>query len=138
MPIQIIVTDESGNEIYKLPIKDKVSLGRLDSCDYTIDDKKISKVHCTIEVTKAGKVLFSDNDSTNGSKLHGFRIKDVELKIGDKVKIGNHSIQIDVSKLTIKEKQTIGKADVDTGITLPKSTISKTASIIRDKINKIK
>jgi pSer/pThr/pTyr-binding forkhead associated (FHA) protein len=110
MAIIIIVTNKTGSVVHEISLQEKVSLGRDINCSFAIDDKALSKVHATLEITAKGKVLYTDNNSSNGSSMSGNSVKNAEMKINDKIRIGNHYLEIDASKLTSSEKLIIGKA----------------------------
>ena len=73
----------------KFPIvPPRVSLGRGEKADLTIDDPSISQLHVDVTV-KDGKVWILDLGSRNGTFVNDVRVhKEVELKEGDLIRIG--------------------------------------------------
>ena len=71
----INITNKSGSIIHKIELTGKVTIGRALTCNYVIEDKALSKIHGTLELTSNGKILYTDCDSSNGSKIHGKKIK---------------------------------------------------------------
>jgi pSer/pThr/pTyr-binding forkhead associated (FHA) protein len=137
MAVVIIVTNKAGNIVQEISLKGKVSLGRDSVCTIAIDDKAMSKIHATLELTAKGKVLFTDNNSSNGSSMSGNSIKTTEMKINNKIRIGNHYLEIVDAKLTSSERLSIGKSiPEDTLLAIPSadSTACKTRNLQLDKI----
>jgi hypothetical protein len=131
----ILITSRIGTSVYKIDLIEKVTIGRSETCNYPIEDKALSKIHGYLEITKAGKVLYTDNDSSNGSKLHDKKIKKAEIQINDKVKIGSHYISIDPSNLTSAERVNIGQSTyVQSEVKL--SAHTQTYTILRNEANK--
>jgi pSer/pThr/pTyr-binding forkhead associated (FHA) protein len=136
MTVQINITRKDGTLVYEIPLEidaSLISIGRSSSCNFSIDDNLLSKLHATLEITKSGKVIFTDNKSSNGSSCAGNKITTLEMKINDKVRIGNHYLQVDHSKLTTTEKRKIGTNDnVEELLTLPSvsKTLCETKNII--------
>nr|MDT0658324.1 FHA domain-containing protein [Micromonospora sp. DSM 115978] len=64
-------------------------IGRDESADFVIDDRKISRKHATVEVV-AGTAVLTDVGSTNGTWVNGERVTDVRhLRDGDRIRLGN-------------------------------------------------
>ncbi len=67
-------------------------LGRSPECQVTIDDPLVSREHAKILVN-GERVVFRDLGSRNGSKVNGQALRgEVELKDGDRLRIGNQEI----------------------------------------------
>ncbi len=136
MTIVINILNKTKEIICDIPLQGKISIGRDVTCSYPVDDKSLSKTHCFLEISDKGKILFTDNDSSNGSSLDGSSISNIFLKINDKIKIGNHYLQIDEKQLTSTEKLNIGKSKKpETQLTLPSKEITecKTKHLILSK-----
>ncbi|MBX3244395.1 MAG: FHA domain-containing protein [Acidobacteria bacterium] len=68
--IRLIYIDEEGYEQTVLAGADPFTIGRLPSCDLSIQDERISREHCRIE--RSGKDVFVDDlGSSNGTTLNG-------------------------------------------------------------------
>ncbi len=68
---------------------DQFSIGRDASCDLTITDMTVSRVHARLERTPHGWLL-SDLESTNGTRVNGWRVRDkVPVRAGDLVSFGS-------------------------------------------------
>jgi pSer/pThr/pTyr-binding forkhead associated (FHA) protein len=65
------------------------SIGRDASCDLAIADMTVSRRHATLERTADGWLL-SDLESTNGTRVNGWRVRGkVPVKAGDVVSFGD-------------------------------------------------
>jgi pSer/pThr/pTyr-binding forkhead associated (FHA) protein len=64
-----------------------MSIGRDPRNAIVLADPAVSRIHCRIE-GRAGTVLLSDLNSTNGTWVNGRRIDHEELANGDRVAIG--------------------------------------------------
>jgi DNA-binding NtrC family response regulator len=60
-----------------------------------VNDRTVSRYHCSITVTPSGFVL-RDLGSTNGTKLAGFRVETGYLKTGAIVKLGSSQFRFDL------------------------------------------
>jgi hypothetical protein len=68
---------------------DQFSIGRDASCDLTIADMTVSRLHAQLERTADGWLL-SDLESTNGTRVNGWRVRGkVPVRAGDLVSFGN-------------------------------------------------
>src|SRR5881398_2055433 len=59
--------------------------------DLSLDDKKVSRLHCEISLTDKGWLL-TDLDSTNGTWLDGKRVERAYLSPGSTLTVGDSSI----------------------------------------------
>jgi len=64
-----------------------VVIGRGDAADIVIDDEQASRRHARLRVTERGWVL-EDLESTNGTRVNGFRTRAQLLSDGDNLTIG--------------------------------------------------
>eukprot|EP01133_Synstelium_polycarpum_P008672 gene8672-10184_t len=73
------------------------TIGRSESCNIVVDDKKVSRTHCKIEVTESTCVLL-DMGSGHGTKVNRKVIDRHVLEVGDKIKIGKTTLLFDIVK----------------------------------------
>ncbi|RME05030.1 MAG: FHA domain-containing protein, partial [Planctomycetota bacterium] len=73
------------------PLKEETTLGRLRSCDITINDEELSRKHSKILLHK-GKYLLLDLQSRNGTYVNGKRVQKQLLQPGDKITVGNTTL----------------------------------------------
>ena len=84
----------NGNEVNKtLDISKGVrkSVGRTKENDLAINDQSISKIHASLTVDDAGKLIVADTGSTNGTFVNGERIaygKAIVIGDGGRIKFG--------------------------------------------------
>jgi len=75
---------------------DPVVIGRLDGCDVTVDDPKVSRRHA--EVRRDMEVFrVVDLDSTNGTEVNGKAVHDHVLADGDEVRVGDSVLRFEAS-----------------------------------------
>jgi MoxR-like ATPase len=78
-----------GLQVWTLPRRGAVSVGRDASCDVVIEHPSISRAHATIEVGDV--VLVRDSGSRNGTRLGGLALESgdaAELAVGATVELG--------------------------------------------------
>ncbi len=71
--------------------KEEYMIGRVENCDFIVEDDLVSRHHCKIIVNQAGATLI-DLASTNGTFLNGHRIEKGPLKEGDRIQVGSSTI----------------------------------------------
>jgi adenylate cyclase len=74
-------------------IREKLSIGRRESCDVCLRFPNISGMHAEL-VFKAGYWYIRDLNSTNGVKVNGVRVQEKLLHPRDKVTIGKRDFVI--------------------------------------------
>lgn len=87
--------DKPKSVVLKFPKGKRLSVGRTRENDLTIDDQSVSKIHATLFVNDANKLLVADTGSTNGTYLNGERIaygRAVAVGEGDKIKFGDAEV----------------------------------------------
>ena len=72
----------------------KVTLGRSDMADVTIDDDDASRLQCEIISAPAG-VMLADLGSTNGTFINGQKVTKHLLSDGDQIQIGRSVFRFD-------------------------------------------
>ncbi|MGC9089957.1 MAG: FHA domain-containing protein, partial [Caldisericia bacterium] len=83
-----------GEKELKIPLKGVV-IGRSSTCDVRVDDPQVSRIHSLIYF-KDGRYYLKDLDSENGTFINGKKISDTVINPGDKIEIGNYSIEFNV------------------------------------------
>jgi FHA domain/DUF1707 SHOCT-like domain len=78
-------------------VGDQFSIGRDASCDLTITDMTVSRLHARLDRTPDGWLL-SDLESTNGTRVNGWRVRGkVPVRVGDLVSFGSLEVVFGVS-----------------------------------------
>ena len=83
-----------GERELKIPPKGIV-IGRSLTCDVRVEDTQVSRMHSLIYF-KDGKYYIKDLDSENGTFVNGKKVSDTVINSGDRIEIGNYSIEFNV------------------------------------------
>ena len=83
--IRVLEGLERGRVFARLPTP--VTIGREDDNDIQLNDDRVSRFHAKLQVD-AGKVILTDLDSTNGTRVNGHPIQMRVLQAGDVLSIG--------------------------------------------------
>jgi adenylate cyclase len=79
-------------------IRDRLTLGRLESCDIPLRFPNVSKIHCELTF-RDGYWHIRDKGSTNGIKVNGLRVTSKYLHPGDEITIAKKRYKIDYQLL---------------------------------------
>ncbi len=71
----------------------RVTIGRLPSCDLTIDDSTVSREHAAV-VRRADGWWVIDLGSTNGTRVNGRRAAEHPLTHGDRLELGDVVVEL--------------------------------------------
>ncbi|MBW2273391.1 MAG: FHA domain-containing protein [Deltaproteobacteria bacterium] len=86
----VVQGPESGTE--HVLDRDQVTLGRGPDADICFDDSAMSKQHAALEITPEGYRV-RDMGSTNGTSVNGSQVVAADLKHGDRIGLGDHTLQ---------------------------------------------
>jgi adenylate cyclase len=75
-------------------IRNKLTIGRRESCDTCLRFPNISGLHCELTF-QDGYWLLRDLQSKNGVKVNGVKVKQKALRGGDKIAISNREFVIE-------------------------------------------
>ncbi len=94
---KLIVTSgpDKGKEL--VIERERVTIGRSVICDLVLEDKSVSGTHVEIIATEKG-FLLKDLDSTNGSRVGDLQIREVWIKPGTAVSLGQTRIEFEAQK----------------------------------------
>jgi pSer/pThr/pTyr-binding forkhead associated (FHA) protein len=86
--MKVVLIMFKGEERREFPIiGERITLGRRQECDLRIPTRDVSRQHC--EVTLDGKRLsVRDLGSSNGTFVNGKRVAEIDLKAGDRLRVG--------------------------------------------------
>lgn len=73
-------------------VKEGMTIGRASTADFRTPDDGVSRLHVQIESGAAGGLMARDLESRNGTFVNGARVDSVQLKDGDKIRIGSTTI----------------------------------------------
>ncbi len=88
------------NEEYPLILVESriLTVGRSETCDYTIKNEFLSQVHASL-LRKGDTLIASDLDSTNGVFINDEKITTSELKAGDILRFGSVRYKVEFREL---------------------------------------
>jgi pSer/pThr/pTyr-binding forkhead associated (FHA) protein len=92
----VVIEGPSAGSEYELNSLSYV-IGRSSDADLTLNDDAMSGNHAAIELGSSGFKI-RDMGSTNGTLVNGSKVNAADLKHGDKIKIGEHTLQYLVEK----------------------------------------
>jgi pSer/pThr/pTyr-binding forkhead associated (FHA) protein len=72
----------------------RITVGRSDVCDVSLDGETVSRVHC--EIRRIGSGYIIEDRSRNGTFINGSRIIESPLRDGDRIRIGKHLIEVEL------------------------------------------
>ena len=72
---------------------DSFVIGRSEACDLVLWDQTVSRRHAELSRTSVGWLL-SDLDSTNGTRVNGWRVKQGRVRPGDRVQVGRVRLRV--------------------------------------------
>jgi hypothetical protein len=74
-------------------VRDLTVVGRKDDCDFRLDHKSVSKLHCVLVKTD-GLLLLRDLGSTNGTRVNGQRVRRAALLPNDQLAIAGFKYRV--------------------------------------------
>ncbi len=77
-------------------------IGRNAGADLSLPDDALSGVHATIELGLAG-MRIRDLGSTNGTFVNGSQVQATDLKNGDRITLGEHTLQYQQAERTASD-----------------------------------
>ncbi|HUG89962.1 MAG TPA: FHA domain-containing protein [Planctomycetaceae bacterium] len=83
--IQLIEGLERGQVYAELPTP--VTIGREDDNSVRLNDERVSRFHAKIQ-EDGGRIILTDLDSTNGTRVNGHPVQMRVLQVGDQLSIG--------------------------------------------------
>ena len=110
--------ENEGVEIKLTPPRE-LYIGRSEESDIFLGEKKISRKHSMIQVSEDG-IRITDLESTNGTFVNSKKISEMELKNGDKIKVGSSVIEVQI------QTKTAASADAPTGAKSKEKSAPKT------------
>ena len=73
-----------------------LTIGRADDNRLVLDDGLVSRHHARVQARR-GALVFTDLESTNGSRVNGVRVAEVVLGEGDRIEIGGSVLIVEPS-----------------------------------------
>lgn len=91
---KLVVVDGPDRGSEAVIERERVTLGRSLICDLVLADKAVSGTHCELIASEQGFML-RDLDSTNGTHVGDLRVKEVWVKPGTVLRVGQTSIRFE-------------------------------------------
>jgi pSer/pThr/pTyr-binding forkhead associated (FHA) protein len=110
--LQVIDGLEAGRSYDDL--ETPVTIGREEDCDIRLNDDRVSRLHARIQ-EDAGRVILTDVDSTNGTRVNGHTVRMRVLQPGDQIVIGRCTLVYGTREESTEgaARQTVQAADGD-------------------------
>ena len=80
---------------FELQTGQSVTIGRSLANEVSVDDLRLSRRHCRLELGEQG-LTAEDMNSANGTFVNGVRVRKVPLKDGDTLQIGNRDVTVHI------------------------------------------
>ena len=74
-----------------------LTIGRAADNDVVLRDERVSRHHARI-AGRRGSLVLSDLGSTNGTEVNGQRVSDVVLGAGDRIRMGETTLEVEVDE----------------------------------------
>jgi HD-GYP domain-containing protein (c-di-GMP phosphodiesterase class II) len=88
----VCIEGSAKDSVWELTGK-RLVIGRDTECDINLDDSGLSRNHAEI-IREGENLVFVDRGSLNGSLINGHRVTRRVLVAGDRIKIGDNTIQV--------------------------------------------
>jgi len=102
-----ILTGPRRDEDIALPEGGSFTIGRDSGCDLWIDDRKISRTHCTLEF-RDGEWRLVDGGSSNGTWVDGDKVDAITLSHGATVTLGDTAFEVFDARVAAHSEAPVG------------------------------
>ncbi|OUU24611.1 MAG: hypothetical protein CBC13_03275 [Planctomycetia bacterium TMED53] len=108
-PQKLVLRYQDGEKQLKVPLVDKLVIGRNPGCQIVLSDSSVSSKHAAV-VSKGDRWFIADLDSSNGVVVKGQKVKQAQLKDGDQFRIGSTTFVVAVASGSRASKSGGGSA----------------------------
>lgn len=108
----------------------RVTLGRATTNDIDLLDPKVSRFHARLEANAGGWALV-DLGSTNGSRVNGTQVNQLDLRPGDEIQLGDSCLRFEAAPTPLPEQQTI----IDTPAQLDATLIHNPSPVLINHVD---
>jgi pSer/pThr/pTyr-binding forkhead associated (FHA) protein len=91
LSLNVIEGEDKGKVFQSLPVP--MTIGRGDGSTVRLSDSRVSSCHARI-IREDGQIRLLDEDSTNGTRVNGRRIRQSQLGFGDRIEVGRSVLVI--------------------------------------------
>lgn len=109
----VILSEGMTGRSHELKV-DKTTIGRVEDNTFQIEEPSVSSHHCEV-LLRGNDVIVRDLASTNGSFIDGEKITEAVLKPGQKLRLGQVEIRLEVDA-----PATSSKKPVDSTMVVPR------------------
>jgi len=93
--VALLIYRETGGRYVDFLVPTKpFTVGRSAEADVSINDERISRIHCAIH-REGGHFVIRDLDSKNGTWVNDVQIHESPLKFGDNIRVGHTVLAFD-------------------------------------------
>ncbi len=89
----LVIRDPRGRERTVVTDGASLAIGRAVRDGLLLDDRRASRQHARLQA-RGGALILTDLDSTNGTFVNGSRIREIALGAGDRIHIGDTTIEV--------------------------------------------
>jgi hypothetical protein len=93
-PALLLVIEDGGVAGQRIPLTERLTIGRHASSRIVLPDLEVSRSHAVIEPDALGEVTITDNGSANGTWINGERVTRHVLRPGDRLVLGQTNLRI--------------------------------------------
>jgi predicted component of type VI protein secretion system len=97
MPRLLIQHAGQESRVFELAGDRPISIGRAKSSTLVLDDPSVSRSHAVIRANPDGSWQIIDRDSANGVIVRGVKVREMALRAGDKIALGDFSLRFEDS-----------------------------------------
>jgi hypothetical protein len=91
--LSVHIVDGPGSGA-RIPVTgQRMTIGRLTSCNVTIDDSTVSREHAAL-VRRGDRWWVVDLNSTNGTTVNGVQAAEQPVAVGDRIELGDAAIEL--------------------------------------------
>lgn len=95
--MKLFLSVEQGpaqGKIFEIPEKQTLQIGRSADSDTKIDDSRMSRTHCSVEIQDDGSLLLKDQGSSGGTQFEGENIESITIWAGAEFAAGDSSFLV--------------------------------------------
>lgn len=93
-PTLLLIVEDGGVEGQRVPLTERVTVGRHASSNLVLPDLEVSRGHAVIERDAQGQVTITDLGSANGTYVNGQRVTRHILRPGDRLTLGQTHLRV--------------------------------------------
>jgi hypothetical protein len=93
-PVLLLIVEDGGVEGQRVPLMERVTVGRHASSHLVLPDLEVSRGHAVIERDAQGQVTITDLGSANGTYVNGERVTRHVLRPGDRLTLGQTHLRV--------------------------------------------